>query len=84
MTEHKTNFMDRMLDGIWDRFAAATEWLKDVVDVQPWTHFFLGITLWFVIVWLKDRNFIFHLSWMPWAWYWMVIIGAPIRIGSRY
>ena len=84
MTEHKTNFIDRMLDGIWDGFEAATEWLKDVVDTQPWTHFFLGIALWFMIVWLKDRNLIFHLGWMPWAWYWLVIIGAPIRIGSRY
>ena len=84
MTEHKTNFMDRMLDGLWDGFEAATEWLKDVVDTQPWTHFFLGIALWFTIVWLKDRNFIFHLSWIPWAWYWLVIIGAPTRIGSKY
>ena len=82
--ERNPHFMERFFDGLWDQFAGATEWLKDVVDTQPWTHFFLGISLWFVIVWLKNQNFLFHLAWIPWAWYWLVIVGAPIRIGSRY
>ena len=82
--ERGPHFIDRFFDGIWDGFEAATEWLKDVVDTQPWTHVFLGIALWFVIVWLKQQSFLFHLSWIPWAWYWMVIVGAPFRIGSRY
>ena len=84
MTEHKTNFIDRMLDGLWDGFEGATEWLKDVVDVQPWTHLFLAMALWFVIVWFKDRNILFLLAWLPWSWYVLIVIGAPIRIGSKY
>jgi hypothetical protein len=84
MMERKPHLIERLFDGAWDRFAAATEWLKDVVDVQPWTHFFLGVALWFTIVWLKDQNWLFHLAWMPWAWYCMVIVGAPFRIGNKY
>jgi len=84
MIQRKPHFIERFFDGLWDQFAAATEWLKDVVDVQPWTHVFLGVSLWFVIVWLKNHNFLFHLAWIPWAWYGLVIIGAPLRIGNRY
>ena len=76
--------LDTVLDSTWNGFAGSTEWLKDVVDTQPWTHFFLAISLWFVIVWLKDQNVLFHLAWLPWAWYWLVLIGAPFRIGHRY
>jgi len=84
MSTEKPALLDRLLEGLWDRFEAATEWLKDVVDTQPWTHFFLFLALWFTIVWLKDRNMIFHLAWLPWAWYGLVIAGAPLRIGLRY
>ncbi len=84
MMERKPHFIERFFDGLWDRFAAGTERMKDIVDVQPWTHFFLAIALWFTIVWLKDQNFLFHLSWIPWFWYVLIVIGAPIRIGSRY
>jgi len=84
MIEKKPHFIERFFNGLWDRFAGATEWLKDVVDTQPWTHVFLGIALWFVIVWLKDHNLLFHLAWIAWAWYWLVIFGAPFRIGYRY
>ena len=84
MIEKKPHFIDRFFDGLWDSFAAATESMKDIVDVQPWTHFFLAIALWFAVVWLKDRNLLFHLAWLPWFWYVMIVLGAPIRIGSRY
>lgn len=84
MIEKSANFMDRLIDGTWDRFAAATESMKDIVDVQPWTHVFLAIALWFAVVWLKDRNFIFHLAWLPWSWYVLIVLAAPIRIGSRH
>jgi len=82
--ERKPHFIERFFDGIWDRFTGATEWLKDVVDTQPWTHVFLAVSLWFVIVWLKEQSFLFHLAWIAWIWYWLVILGAPFRIGSRY
>ena len=84
MSENKKDFMDRLLEGAWDKFAAGTESMKDIVDVQPWTHFFLAIALWFAVVWLKDRNILFHLAWLPWFWYVIIVLGAPIRIGSRY
>jgi hypothetical protein len=79
-----TRLLDAVLDGTWNRFTGATEWLKDVVDTQPWTHVLLGIALWFVIVWLKDHSILFHFAWIPWIWYWLVIVGAPFRIGHRY
>jgi len=84
MIQRKPHFIERFFDGIWDRFTGATEWLKDVVDTQPWTHVFLAVSLWFVIVWLKNQNFFFHTAWIPWIWYWLVILGAPFRIGHRY
>jgi len=84
MIQRKPHFIERFFDGIWDRFTGATEWLKDVVDTQPWTHVFLAVSLWFVIVWLKNQNFFFHTAWIPWIWYWLVIVGAPFRIGHRY
>jgi len=84
MIERKPHFIEQFFDGLWDGFAGATEWLKDVVDTQAWTHVFLAVSLWFVIVWLKEHSFLFHMAWLPWAWYWMVIVGAPFRIGHRY
>jgi hypothetical protein len=84
MIERKPHFIEQFFDGIWDGFTGATEWLKDVVDTQPWTHVFLAVSLWFVIVWLKEQSFLFHLAWIAWIWYWLVIVGAPFRIGSRY
>jgi len=84
MMERRPHFIERFFNGIWDRFTGATEWLKDVVDTQPWTHVLLGIASWFVVVWLKEQSFLFHLAWIAWIWYWLVILGAPFRIGSRY
>ena len=84
MIERKPHFIEQFFDSLWDRFTGATEWLKEVVDTQPWTHVFLAVSLWFVIVWLKEQSFLVHLAWLPWAWYWLVIVGAPFRIGHRY
>ena len=64
---------------LWDQ----TVDTMDVVDVQPWTHAVLGISLWFTISYLKSINLIFLIAWVVWVWYWSIIISAVWRTGYR-
>jgi hypothetical protein len=75
--------VDFILDSTWGVIERATRRMMDLVDVQPWTHAMLGISLWFTISYLKSINLIFLLAWMPWVWYWSIIISAIWRTGYR-
>ena len=75
--------VDTILDYTWGKFEGATQRMMDIVDVQPWTHAVLGISLWFTISYLKSINLIFLVGWLAWAWYWSIIITSIWRTGYR-
>lgn len=75
--------VDTIIDYSWGKFERATQRMMDVVDVQPWTHAVLGISLWFTISYLKSINLIFLIAWVVWVWYWSIIISAIWRTGYR-
>jgi len=75
--------VDTIIDYSWGKFERATQRMMDVVDVQPWTHAVLGISLWFTISYLKSINLIFLIAWVVWVWYWSIIISAVWRTGYR-
>ena len=52
--------VDTILDYTWGKFERATQRMMDVVDVQPWTHAVLGISLWcpqFFLQWISYRSY---------------------------
>ena len=75
--------VDVVLNYSWGRFERATQRMMDIVDVQPWTHTVLGISLWFTISYLKSINLLFLLAWVAWVWYWSIIITSIWRTGYR-
>ena len=75
--------VDTIIDYSWGKFERATQRMMDVVDVQPWTHAVLGISLWFTISYLKSINLIFLIAWVVWVWYWSIIISSIWRTGYR-
>jgi hypothetical protein len=74
---------ERALDLILTKIDRGTQHMIDTVDVQPWTHAVLSISLWFTISYLKNIHPIFFLGWLFWVWYCVIIIGAVWRTGHK-